>query len=95
MKNQENKNQNVLVTSSSEIMDQELSSLELNDGDYIVYGMTHIKVENGEASKIAGVNLYINEDGDVLPEDTTGRGEKMINTLLRQFKWIEEHDLLN
>lgn len=68
--------------------------VKLNDGDYIVYGMTHIKVKDGKSTAMNSINLYIDIDGQIIAEDTTGQGDKVVKTLLRQFQWIESHNLL-
>lgn len=68
--------------------------VKLNDGDYIVYGMTHVKVKDGKSTAMNSINLYIDIDGKVIAEDTTGKGDKVVKTLLRQFQWMESHNLL-
>lgn len=68
--------------------------VKLNDGDYIVYGMIHIKVKDGKSTAMNSINLYIDIDGQIIAEDTTGQGDKVVKTLLRQFQWIESHNLL-
>jgi hypothetical protein len=68
--------------------------VKLNDGDYIVYGMTHVKVKDGKSTAMNSINLYIDIDGKVIAEDTTGQGDKVVKTLLHQFQWMESHNLL-
>ena len=68
--------------------------VKLNDGDYIVYGMTHVKVKDGKSTAMNSINLYIDIDGKIIAEDTTGQGGKVVKTLLRQFQWMESHNLL-
>lgn len=87
--------QNQLVVSN--LKDAENSNnveVKLNDGEYIVYGMTHIKVKDGKSTAMNSINLYIDIDGKIIAEDTTGQGDKVVKTLLRQFQWIESHNLL-
>lgn len=87
--------QNQLVVSN--LKDSENSNnveVKLNDGDYIIYGMTHIKVKDGKSTAMNSINLYIDIDGKIIAEDTTGQGDKVVKTLLRQFQWIESHNLL-
>lgn len=87
--------QNQLVVSN--LKDAENSNnveVKLNDGEYIVYGMTHIKVKDGKSTAMNSVNLYIDIDGKIIAEDTTGQGDKVVKTLLRQFQWMESHNLL-
>lgn len=87
--------QNQLVVSNLKDSDNSNNvEVKLNDGDYIVYGMTHIKVKDGKSTAMNSINLYIDVDGKVIAEDTTGQGDKVVNTLLRQFQWIESHNLL-
>lgn len=81
----------------SKLKDSENSNnigVKLNDGEYIVYGMTHIKVKEGKSTAMNSINLYIDIDGKIIAEDTTGKGDKVVKTLLRQFQWMESHNLL-
>lgn len=87
--------QNQLVVSN--LKDSKNSNnveVKLNDGEYLVYGMTHIKVKDGKSTAINSINLYIDIDGKVIAEDTTGKGDKVVKTLLRQFQWMESYNLL-
>ena len=87
--------QNHLIVSN--LKDSENSNnaeVKLNDGDYIVYGMTHIKVKDGKSTAMNSINLYIDIDGKIIAEDTTGQGDKVVQTLLRQFQWMASHNLL-
>lgn len=87
--------QNQLVVSN--LKDSENSNnveVKLNDGEYVVYGMTHIKVKDGKSIAMNSINLYIDIDGKIIAEDTTGQGDKVVKTLLRQFQWMESHNLL-
>lgn len=87
--------QNQLVVSN--LKDSKNSNnleVKLNDGEYIAYGMTHIKVKDGKSTAMNSINLYIDIDGKIIAEDTTGQGDKVVKTLLRQFQWMESHNLL-
>lgn len=83
---------NALITTSSP--NNQLPSLSLKDGEYLSYGFTHIKVSNGEASAIDDVVIYVDRNGLVLAEDTTEKGELLLKVLRKQFKQIQDHDLL-
>lgn len=87
--------QNQLVVSNLKDSDNRNNGgVSLNDGDYLVYGMTHIKVKDGKSTAMNSINLYIDIDGKIIAEDTTGKGDKVVKTLLRQFQWMESHNLL-
>ena len=87
--------ENQLIVSN--LIDSENSNndgVNLKDGEYIVYGMTHVKVKDGKSTAMNSINLYIDIDGKIIAEDTTGKGSKVVKTLLRQFQWMENHNLL-
>lgn len=86
--------QNQLIASNLKDSENNNVEVKLNDGDYIVYGMTHIKVKEGKSTAMNSINLYIDIDGKVIAEDTTGKGDKVVKTLLHQFQWMESHNLL-